>query len=141
LRRARAGGSVREIQQVSARDKATGKERQIRIRVSGGLSDDEIRYMRADAQRVGISQIILASPVNIVEATPKQRRSDEHEPPPAVVSPHPVFRATGAKPGVFLSYAHEDEKWAVARADGHGMRVMRNHRILGEDAHHDQEAR
>jgi hypothetical protein len=29
----------------------------------------------------------------------------------------------------------------AGEADGHGMRVMRNHRILGEDAHHDQEAR
>jgi molecular chaperone DnaK len=102
------------ILQVSAKDKATGKEQQIRVRAPGGLSDDEIIYMRTDAQRIGISPIILAAPANSAEVTPKQQRGEESEPSPAVVSPHPAFRTTGAKPGVFLSYAHEDEKWAVA---------------------------
>jgi molecular chaperone DnaK len=35
---------------VSAKDKATGKEQQIRIQASGGLSDDEIERMVKDAE-------------------------------------------------------------------------------------------
>jgi len=35
---------------VSAKDKATGKEQQIRIQASGGLSDDEIEQMVKDAE-------------------------------------------------------------------------------------------
>jgi molecular chaperone DnaK len=35
---------------VSAKDKATGKEQSIRITASGGLSDDEIEKMVADAE-------------------------------------------------------------------------------------------
>ncbi len=38
------------IVNVSARDKATGKEQQIRIQASGGLSDDEINRMVQDAE-------------------------------------------------------------------------------------------
>lgn len=38
------------IVQVSAKDKATGKEHQIRIQASGGLSDDEINRMVKDAE-------------------------------------------------------------------------------------------
>jgi molecular chaperone DnaK len=38
------------IVQVSAKDKATNKEHQIRIQASGGLSDDEISQMVRDAQ-------------------------------------------------------------------------------------------
>ena len=38
------------IVNVSARDKATGKEQQIRIQASGGLSDDEIESMVRDAE-------------------------------------------------------------------------------------------
>ncbi|MDR0631514.1 MAG: molecular chaperone DnaK [Holosporales bacterium] len=38
------------IVQVSAKDKATGKEQQIRIQSSGGLSDEEIQKMIKDAE-------------------------------------------------------------------------------------------
>lgn len=38
------------IVQVSAKDKATGKEQQIRIQASGGLSDEEINRMVKDAE-------------------------------------------------------------------------------------------
>ena len=38
------------IVNVSAKDKATGKEQQIRIQASGGLSDDEIDNMVSDAE-------------------------------------------------------------------------------------------
>ena len=38
------------IVNVSAKDKATGKEQQIRIQASGGLSDDEIDHMVKDAE-------------------------------------------------------------------------------------------
>lgn len=38
------------IVQVSAKDKATGKEQQIRIQSSGGLSDEEIQKMVKDAE-------------------------------------------------------------------------------------------
>ncbi|MFP6697083.1 MAG: molecular chaperone DnaK [Alphaproteobacteria bacterium] len=38
------------IVNVSAKDKATGKEQQIRIQASGGLSDDEIENMVQDAE-------------------------------------------------------------------------------------------
>ena len=38
------------IVHVTARDKATGKEQQIRIQASGGLSDDEIEKMVKDAE-------------------------------------------------------------------------------------------
>ena len=38
------------IVNVSAKDKGTGKEQQIRIQASGGLSDDEIEKMVADAE-------------------------------------------------------------------------------------------
>jgi molecular chaperone DnaK len=38
------------IVNVSAKDKATGKEQQIRIQASGGLSDDEIQKMLKDAE-------------------------------------------------------------------------------------------
>jgi len=38
------------IVQVSAKDKATGKEQQIRIQASGGLSDDDIENMVKDAE-------------------------------------------------------------------------------------------
>ncbi len=38
------------IVNVSAKDKATGKEQQIRIQASGGLSDDEIEQMVKDAE-------------------------------------------------------------------------------------------
>jgi molecular chaperone DnaK len=38
------------ILQVSAKDKATGKEQSIRITASGGLSDDDIENMIADAE-------------------------------------------------------------------------------------------
>jgi len=38
------------IVNVSAKDKATGKEQQIRIQASGGLSDDEIQGMVKDAE-------------------------------------------------------------------------------------------
>ncbi|WP_022696824.1 molecular chaperone DnaK [Euryhalocaulis caribicus] len=38
------------IVNVSAKDKATGKEQQIRIQASGGLSDDEIENMVSDAE-------------------------------------------------------------------------------------------
>ena len=38
------------IVNVSAKDKATGKEQQIRIQASGGLSDDEIQQMVKDAE-------------------------------------------------------------------------------------------
>ncbi len=38
------------IVQVSAKDKATGKEHQIRIQASGGLSDEEINRMVKDAE-------------------------------------------------------------------------------------------
>jgi molecular chaperone DnaK len=38
------------ILHVSAKDKATGKEQSIRIKASGGLSDDEIEKMVADAE-------------------------------------------------------------------------------------------
>ncbi|MGF7158622.1 molecular chaperone DnaK [Rhodoligotrophos appendicifer] len=38
------------IVNVSAKDKATGKEQAIRIQASGGLSDDEIRNMVSDAE-------------------------------------------------------------------------------------------
>jgi molecular chaperone DnaK len=39
------------IVNVSARDKATNKEQQIRIQASGGLSDDEIEKMVKDAEQ------------------------------------------------------------------------------------------
>ncbi|MDX2221294.1 MAG: Hsp70 family protein, partial [Rhodospirillaceae bacterium] len=38
------------IVNVSAKDKATGKEQQIRIQASGGLSDDDIKKMVKDAE-------------------------------------------------------------------------------------------
>jgi molecular chaperone DnaK len=38
------------IVNVSAKDKATGKEQQIRIQASGGLSDDDIERMVQDAE-------------------------------------------------------------------------------------------
>jgi molecular chaperone DnaK len=38
------------IVNVSAKDKATGKEQQIQIQASGGLSDDEVENMVADAE-------------------------------------------------------------------------------------------
>ena len=38
------------IVNVSAKDKATGKEQQIRIQASGGLSDDDIEKMVNDAE-------------------------------------------------------------------------------------------
>jgi molecular chaperone DnaK len=38
------------IVNVSAKDKGTGKEHQIRIQASGGLSDDEIEKMVKDAE-------------------------------------------------------------------------------------------
>lgn len=38
------------IVNVSAKDKATNKEQQIRIQSSGGLSDKEIEQMKADAE-------------------------------------------------------------------------------------------
>ena len=38
------------IVNVSAKDKATGKEQQIRIQASGGLSDDDIEQMVQDAE-------------------------------------------------------------------------------------------
>jgi len=38
------------IVNVSAKDKATGKEQQIKIQASGGLSDDEVEQMVADAE-------------------------------------------------------------------------------------------
>ncbi len=38
------------IVNVSAKDKATGKEQQIRIQASGGLSDDDIEQMVKDAE-------------------------------------------------------------------------------------------
>ena len=38
------------IVNVSAKDKATGKEQQIRIQASGGLSDDDIEKMVQDAE-------------------------------------------------------------------------------------------
>ena len=38
------------IVQVSARDKSTGKEQQIRIQTSGGLSEEEIQKMVRDAE-------------------------------------------------------------------------------------------
>lgn len=39
------------IVNVSAKDKATGKEQQIRIQASGGLSDDDIEQMVSDAEQ------------------------------------------------------------------------------------------
>jgi molecular chaperone DnaK len=39
------------IVNVSAKDKATGKEQQIRIQASGGLSDDDIEQMVQDAEK------------------------------------------------------------------------------------------
>lgn len=39
------------IVNVSAKDKATNKEQQIRIQSSGGLSDKEIEQMKADAEK------------------------------------------------------------------------------------------
>ncbi len=39
------------IVNVSAKDKATGKEQQIRIQASGGLSDDDIEQMVKDAEK------------------------------------------------------------------------------------------
>jgi molecular chaperone DnaK len=41
---------VNGILNVSAKDKATGKEQQIRIEASSGLSDDEIKRMRDEAK-------------------------------------------------------------------------------------------
>src|SRR3546814_18119325 len=38
------------ILHVSAKDKATGKEQKIRIEASSGLSDEEIKKMKADAE-------------------------------------------------------------------------------------------
>ena len=38
------------ILKVSAKDKATGKEQSIRIEASSGLSDDEIKRMKAEAE-------------------------------------------------------------------------------------------
>jgi len=38
------------IVNVSAKDKSTGKEQQIKIQASGGLSDDEIEKMVKDAE-------------------------------------------------------------------------------------------
>lgn len=39
------------ILNVSAKDKATGKEQSIRIEASSGLSDDEIKRMKAEAEQ------------------------------------------------------------------------------------------
>jgi molecular chaperone DnaK (HSP70) len=99
---------------VSAEDKATGKEQQIRVKAPSGLSEEEIVDMGADAHRIGISSITVASPVNIVENTPKEQRSEECEPPPVIVSPRSAVRTPAGKPGIFSSYAREDEKWAAA---------------------------
>ena len=102
------------IVQVSAKDKATGKEQQIRIQASGGLSDDELMNMRADAHRIGISPIKIIPPVELAKTVPKQQRTDEREPPPTTVSADPSVRAAGGKARIFLSYAHEDKRWADA---------------------------
>jgi TIR domain/Hsp70 protein len=102
------------ILQVSAKDKATGKEQQIRVRAPGGLSEDEILDMGEDARGIGISSVTVASPISIVTNTPKQERTEKSERPPVVVSPRPAARAAAGKPAVFLSYAREDERWATA---------------------------
>ena len=44
------------IVQVSAKDKATGKEQQIRIQASGGLSDDDIKRMVKEAEENASSE-------------------------------------------------------------------------------------
>ncbi len=54
------------IVNVSARDKATGKEQKIQIQASGGLSDDEVEKMVADAEAHADED---AKQKEIVEAT------------------------------------------------------------------------
>ncbi|MGE0701149.1 MAG: molecular chaperone DnaK, partial [Hyphomicrobiaceae bacterium] len=102
---------------VSAKDKKTGKEQSIRITVSGGLSADEIEAMSIDAQRSGISlKEVATSAKGLPDTVRLNRRSEPIEAPPAVVAPSARVRATTGSvvPHIFLSYAHEDEKWAGA---------------------------
>ncbi len=54
------------IVNVSARDKATGKEQKIQIQASGGLSDDEVEKMVADAEAHADED---AKQKDVVEAT------------------------------------------------------------------------
>ena len=59
------------IVHVSAKDKATGKEQQIRIQASGGLSDDDIKRMVKDAEENAASDKTrreLVETVNRAEA-------------------------------------------------------------------------
>lgn len=77
---------------VSAKDKATGKEQQIRIKASGGLSDEEIDGMVQDAEanadadkerrelvevRNGADALIHSSEKNIVEYGDKVPEEDK----------------------------------------------------------------
>jgi molecular chaperone DnaK len=104
------------IVDVTAKDKATKKEQSITVIVSGGLSDDDIRAMAADAQRIGVVEISPAAPINIGERPSTPQRTEKNEPPAAIVSRKTSDRAADDKniPQIFLSYAHEDGKWAEA---------------------------
>jgi molecular chaperone DnaK len=91
------------IVEVSAKDKATKKEQQIRVYAYSGLSEREI----ADA-----------AVRNSNAPEPKNIDIDQSHHPIVPSSIPPATTRPGAAPGrshrqYFLSYAHEDERWAV----------------------------
>ena len=95
---------------VSAKDKATGKEQEIRLQVSGGLSRTEIERMSRDAQLLSVASISLTRPAKLDATPPAKVREEAIELPASSVGSAVVDNSSAnpTKPRVFLSYARED---------------------------------
>ena len=101
------------IVNVSAKDKATGKEQQIRIQASGGLSDSDIEQMVQDAEahadddkerkesveaRNQADSLIHSTEKNLSEYGDKVSESEREEIGSAITSLKDVFANEGASP-------------------------------------------
>jgi molecular chaperone DnaK len=94
---------------VSAKDKATGKEQSIRVRVSGGLSEDELQKIILETAELTAAPNPVTYSVKPLIPIPSDALSE-------IVTQSPVGlpKATSTEKGYtqfFLSYAREDIDW------------------------------
>jgi molecular chaperone DnaK len=111
------------IANVSAKDKGTGKEQQIRLQPSGGLSEDEIDAAINNAKHL-ISPTIVRTGRADQKITTAQR--PQADPPPAAKPNSPQRK-------YFLSYAREDESWARRIQKSLSILTRRNQIVLWID--------
>jgi len=113
------------ILNVSAKDKKTKKEQAIRVQVSGGLNDDDIDRMAQHAQQMPqLDEVTVSKAVAVDTAHNKQE--ERHPRPedaghssspkaPSISLPDQTRQESVDENGrwrIFVSYAHEDERWA-----------------------------